>query len=98
MVRFIIGLDFPNLQNDMNKKLYPWLILFLCASGASVLLQSIIYSLIGSQLFKLDSFKIWNLTTTSMDMIGSILLLNFITGRYHPLIFWKFDRSQTCVA
>src|ERR1700748_3810808 len=61
----------------MNKKLYPWLILFLWLTGASVLLQTIIYSLIGPQLFRLDSFNFWFLTTVGTALIGSILLLKY---------------------
>jgi hypothetical protein len=68
----------------MNKKLYPWLILFLWLSGASVLLQSIIYSLIGRQLFRLDSFNFWFLTTISAALIGSILLLKY----YFDCKYW----------
>jgi hypothetical protein len=76
------------LQNDMNKKLYPWLIFFLYLSGASALLQSLIYSLIGDQLFRLDSFNLWYLTMTGTALIGSILLLKYYYGgRYWFVVF-----------
>ena len=71
----------------MNKKLYPWLILFLCMSGASALLQAIIYSLLGSQLFTLDSFNIWFLTTVGTALIGSILLLTYYYGSGYRFVF-----------
>jgi pimeloyl-ACP methyl ester carboxylesterase len=80
----------------MNKKLYPWQILFLCLSGASVLLQTIIYSLIGPQLFRLDSFNIWFLTTISSALIGSILLLNYYYGCKYWFVFVTYTLYCVC--
>lgn len=70
----------------MNKRLYPWLIVFLGLSSASLLLQSIIRFLLGGpQLFMLDSFGIWVLITNITAFIGSILLL-----RYYYAEKWWF--------
>lgn len=80
----------------MNKKLYPWLILFLCLYGASILLQSIIYSLIGPQLFKLDSFNIWYLTTIGTALIGSILLLQYFYGCRYWFVFVTYALYCVC--
>ena len=80
----------------MNKKLYPWLILFLWLSGASILLQSIIYSLIGPQLFRLDSFNIWFLTTISTSLIGSILLLKYYYGCKYWFVFVTYTLYCVC--
>jgi hypothetical protein len=80
----------------MNKKLYPWLILFLCLTGASLLLQSIIYSLIGPQLFRLDSFNIWFLITISTSLIGSILLLKYYYGCKYWFVFVTYTLYCVC--
>ncbi len=80
----------------MNKKLYPWLILYLCLSGASVLLQSILYSLIGPQFFRLDSFNSWFLTTISTALIGSILLLKYYYGRKYWFVFVTYTLYCVC--
>ncbi len=80
----------------MNKKLYPWLILLLCLTGASVLLQSILYSLIGLQLFRLDSFNIWFLTTISTALIGSILLLKYYHGCKYWFVFITYTLYCVC--
>src|SRR6202000_2112179 len=80
----------------MNKKLYPWLILFLCLTGVSVLLQSIIYSLIGPQLFRLDSFNFWFLTMVSTALIGSILLLNYFFNCKYWFTFFTYTLYCVC--
>jgi hypothetical protein len=80
----------------MNKKLYPWLILFLCLTGVSVLLQSIIYSLIGPQLFTLDSFNIWFLTTISTALVGSILLLTYYYSSKYWFVFVTYTLFLVC--
>ena len=80
----------------MNKKLYPWQILFLCPSGASVLLQSIIYSLIGPQLFRLDSFNFWFLTTICTSLIGSILLLKYYFDCKYRFVFVTYTLYCVC--
>jgi pimeloyl-ACP methyl ester carboxylesterase len=84
------------VQKDMNKKLYPWLILFLCLTGASILLQAIIYSLIGTQLFGLDSFNIWFLTTIGTALIGSILLLTYYYGSKYWFVFVTYTLYCVC--
>ena len=68
----------------MNKKLYPWLILFLGLSGISALLQIILRSLLGPQFFMLDSFGIWLLITNFAGIIRSILLLKY----YYSQKYW----------
>lgn len=80
----------------MNKKLHPWLILFLSLSGASALLQSIIYSLIGPQVFRLDSFNFWFLTTISTSLIGSILLLKYYYGCKYWFAFVAYTLYCVC--
>ena len=80
----------------MNKKFYSWLILFLCLSGASALLQSIIYALIGPQLFRLDSFNFWFLTTIGAALIGSILLLKYYFDYKYWFAFFSYMLYCVC--
>jgi hypothetical protein len=80
----------------MNKKLYPWQILFLCLSGASGLLQSINYSLIGPQVFRLDSFNFWFLTTIGTSLIGSILLLKYYYDCKYRFVFVTYTLYCVC--
>ena len=71
----------------MNKKLYPWLIFFLGLSAVSGLLQSIIRSLVGPQMFTLDSFGIWILITTTTGSIVAILLLKYYYSQKYRFAF-----------
>jgi len=71
----------------MYKWLYPWVIFYLGLSAVSDLLQTIVQSAMGAQLFWLDTFEIWFFVMSSTVFIRSVLVLMYF---YHRKYWFAF--------
>jgi hypothetical protein len=71
----------------MSKTFYIILIFFLGLSACSTLLQDIIRIQLGAQLFFLDSFSRWFLTSSITTLAGSIFLLKYYQYKKYRFVF-----------
>jgi hypothetical protein len=71
----------------MNKTFYIILVFFLGLSACSTLLQNIIRIQLGGQLFFLDSFSKWFLTSGITTLAGSIFLVKYYQYKKYRFVF-----------
>lgn len=70
-----------------NKALYPWLIFFIALVTLSGLADSIVHLLIGAQLYYLDAYDGWFVTSNLLAMISTVLLLIYFYRRKFRFVF-----------
>jgi hypothetical protein len=81
-------LETPVTDYFMSKSLNLWIVIIMGLVTVSGLTQVVVHNLIGAQLYYLDSYDGWFLTSNSVVVVGSALLLIYFYHRKSWFIFF----------